>query len=69
MPTIVELPRPASASSLPIWYVSVPERETSPMRPCPNTCAGMIPTLAAPGESAPGQFGPSSVAPRARTYG
>ena len=29
MPTIVELPKPRWASSLPIWYVSVPERDTS----------------------------------------
>src|SRR6476469_2066712 len=33
IPTIVELPRPRSASSLPIWYVSVPDRDTSPIRP------------------------------------
>jgi len=49
--------------------VSVPERDTSPIRPALNTCAGMMPTLARPGESAPGQLGPSSVTPRARTYG
>ena len=36
----------------------MPERETRPTRPAANTCAGMIPTLASPGESAPGQFGP-----------
>ena len=67
MPTIVELPTPAWASSLPIWYVSVPERETSPIEPRLKTCVGMIPTLAMPGESAPGQFGPSRRTPRART--
>src|SRR3989440_1562000 len=33
MPTIVELPRPSCVSSCPIWYVSVPERETRPIRP------------------------------------
>ncbi len=37
------------------------------MRPGLNTFAGMMPTLAMPGDSAPGQLGPSSVAPRART--
>ena len=68
IPTIVELPRPRSASSLPIWYVSVPDRDTSPIRPRANTWAGMIPTFASPGESAPGQLGPSSVTPRGRTW-
>ena len=33
MPTMVELPRPICVSSWPIWYVSVPERETRPMFP------------------------------------
>ena len=33
MPTIVELPSPICVSSWPIWYVSVPERETRPMLP------------------------------------
>ena len=31
MPTIVELPSPIWVSSWPIWYVSVPERETRPI--------------------------------------
>ena len=66
MPTIVELPSPAWESSCPIWYVSVPERLTSPIEPSRNTSAGMIPTFAFPGESAPGQFGPSIVIPRGR---
>ena len=66
MPTIVELPSPRSASSLPIWYVSVPDLDTSPTRPLANTWAGMMPTLATSGDSAPGQFGPSSVTPRGR---
>ena len=68
MPTIVELPSPIWVSSWPIWYVSVPERDTSPMLPGVKISAGMIPTFALPGESAPGQFGPSIRAPRARTY-
>ena len=33
MPTIVELPSPSCVSSWPIWYVSVPERETRPTAP------------------------------------
>ena len=68
MPTIVELPRPRCASSLPIWYVSVPERETRPIEPGWNTSAGMIPTFALPGDSTPGQFGPISVTPFGREY-
>ena len=68
MPTMVELPRPSWASSAPIWYVSVPDRETSPTPPCANTCAGMIPTFARPGDSAPGQLGPSRRMPRGRRY-
>ena len=66
IPTIVELPRPSWVSSCPIWYVSVPDRETSPTAPSLKISAGMIPTLAFPGESAPGQFGPSIVTPRGR---
>ena len=54
IPTIVELPRPIWVSSWPIWYVSVPDRETSPMSPGWKISAGMIPTLALPGESARG---------------
>ncbi len=46
----------------------MPERETRPTFPSRKTWVGMIPTLALPGENAPGQFGPSSVTPRARTY-
>ena len=66
MPMIVELPRPLAASSPPIWYVSVPERETRPIGPGLKTSAGMMPMLAMPGESAPGQFGPSRRMPRGR---
>ncbi len=58
MPTIDEFPAPACLSSLPIWYVSVPDFETTPMDPVSKNCAGMIPTLALPGERTPGQFGP-----------
>ena len=68
MPTIVELPSPICVSSWPIWYVSVPERETRPMFPGVKISAGMIPTFAFPGESAPGQFGPSIRTPFARMY-
>ena len=63
MPTIVELPSPSCVSSWPIWYVSVPERETSPTAPSLKISAGMIPTFALPGESTPGQFGPIIVMP------
>jgi hypothetical protein len=42
----------------------VPERETSPIGPSRKISAGMIPTFAFPGDSAPGQFGPSIVIPR-----
>ena len=63
MPTMVELPRPICVSSWPIWYVSVPERETRPDVPSAKISAGMIPTFDLPGESAPGQFGPSMVTP------
>jgi hypothetical protein len=48
--------------------VSVPERETSPIFPSAKTSAGMIPTFAFPGESAPGQLGPSIVTPFGRMY-
>ncbi len=68
MPTIVELPRPSCVSSWPIWYVSVPERETSPTVPSLKISAGMIPTFALPGESTPGQFGPIIVTPFGRKY-
>jgi hypothetical protein len=64
IPTIVELPRPSWVSSCPIWYVSVPERETSPMPPSLKISPGMIPTFALPGERTPGQFGPTSVMSR-----
>ena len=64
IPTIELLPNPLWASSLPIWYVSVPERETTPTLPSRKKEAGMIPTFAFPGERIPGQFGPTS-----RTFG
>ncbi len=60
MPTIVELPKPLCASTLPIWCVSVPERETKPTLLSLKNAAGMMPTLALPGERMPGQFGPIS---------
>ena len=40
-----------------IWYVSVPEQDTSPTRPGLQISYGMIPMLAIPGEISPGQFG------------
>jgi len=46
----------------------VPERETSPTAPSVKISAGMIPTFAFPGESAPGQFGPSIAMPFGRMY-
>ena len=55
-------------SSCPIWYVSVPERLTSPMPPSRKISAGMIPTFAFPGESAPGQFGPIIRIPSGRMW-
>jgi hypothetical protein len=66
MPTIEELPKPRWAISLPIWYVSVPERETTPTLPSLKNDAGMIPTLALPGESTPGQLGPIRRTPSRR---
>ena len=40
---------------------------TRPTLPSLKISAGMIPTFALPGESTPGQFGPTSVIPRGRT--
>jgi hypothetical protein len=37
----------------------VPERETTPTLPGLKNVAGMIPTLALPGDSTPGQLGPT----------
>ena len=63
IPTIDEFPAPACLSSLPIWYVSVPDFETTPIEPLSKNWAGMIPTLAFSGESTPGQLGPTSRVP------
>ncbi len=54
-----------------IWYVSVPDRDTSPTGPCVQISPGMMPTLALPGEISPGQFGPINVTDRSllRMYG
>src|SRR5215813_1264466 len=57
MPTAVE--KPMSPSSYIIWYVSVPDLETRPIRPSLVMSAGMIPALDLPGEATPGQFGPT----------
>ncbi len=46
----------------------MPERETSPIEPSEKISAGMMPTFAFPGESAPGQFGPSIATPFGRMY-
>ena len=56
MPTAVE--KPMSRSSYIIWYVSVPDLETRPIRPGPLMSAGMMPALDCPGLASPGQFGP-----------
>src|SRR5450755_3526785 len=56
MPTAVE--KPMSRSSYIIWYVSVPDLETRPIRPAVVMSAGMMPALDLPGEATPGQFGP-----------
>src|SRR5215831_3470583 len=57
IPTAVE--KPMSLSSYIIWYVSVPDLETRPIRPSVVMSAGMIPALDLPGEATPGQFGPT----------
>src|SRR5882757_1630123 len=57
MPTAVE--KPMSRSSYIIWYVSVPDLETSPIRPSVVMSAGMMPALDLPGDATPGQFGPT----------
>src|SRR5580704_386125 len=57
IPTAVE--KPMSRSSYIIWYVSVPDLETRPMRPSEVMSAGMIPALDLPGEAMPGQLGPT----------
>ena len=41
----------------------MPERETTPTLPSLKNDAGMIPTLALPGERTPGQLGPISRVP------
>src|SRR4051812_14261893 len=58
MPTADE--KPMSRSSYIIWYVSVPDLLTSPIRPGGVMSAGMMPALDCPGEIRPGQFGPIS---------
>src|SRR5215469_12753337 len=42
-----------------IWYVSVPDLDTRPIRPSDVMSAGMMPALDLPGEATPGQFGPT----------
>ena len=47
--------------------MSVPERDTTPTRPGLWIEAGMMPTLARPGDVTPGQLGPIRRAPARRT--
>lgn len=56
MPTAEE--KPMSRSSYIIWYVSVPDFETRPMRPGLVMSPGMMPAFDWPGVMRPGQFGP-----------
>jgi hypothetical protein len=44
--------------------VSVPERDTTPMRPLRWMCPGMMPIFSSSGVITPGQFGPSSTVRR-----
>ena len=67
MPTQVDWPSPASVMAWTASYVSVPERETTPTPPSRWIEPGMIPTLALPGDVAPGQLGPIRRAPAIRT--
>jgi hypothetical protein len=55
-------PSPSAVSCHTASYVSVPERETTPMRPGLCTWPGMMPILHSPGVMMPGQLGPMSVA-------
>src|SRR5215469_7372679 len=57
MPTAVE--NPMSRSSYIIWYVRVPDFETSPIRPSEVMSAGIMPAFDLPGEATPGQLGPT----------
>src|SRR4051795_6222962 len=50
--------KPKSRSSYIIWYVSVPDFDTSPTRPALVMSAGMMPAFDLPGLITPGQFGP-----------
>src|SRR5712692_2387641 len=65
IPTAVE--NPMSRSSYIIWYVSVPDLDTSPSRPSAPLSAGIIPAFDVPGEGIPGRFGATVrvVCPRA----
>ena len=49
IPTMVELPSPRSASSLPIWYVSVPERRHEPDPAAGEHLGGDDPDVREPG--------------------
>ena len=67
IPTIVELPMPSCGELVADLVGQRPRARDEPDRALARRArAGMIPTFALPGESTPGQFGPISVAPRAR---
>jgi len=69
IPTHVVWPMPARVNWYTISYVSVPDRLTTPTGPGAQIRPGMMPTFDFPGEMSPGQFGPSSRAPRYFTNG
>src|SRR5512142_2014827 len=58
-PMPMQVEKPMSRSSYIIWYVSVPDLLTRPIRPGPVVSAGMMPALDLPGLATPGQFGPT----------
>ena len=63
MPMQVDWPSPAAVVWATASYVSVPERETMPIRPRRWIWPGMMPILHASGVMAPGQLGPMSREP------
>jgi hypothetical protein len=58
-------PSPAAVVCATASYVSVPERETTPIRPRWKMGVGMMPSEAPPTRTMPGEFGPSSRGPSA----
>ncbi len=61
IPIAVDCPMPRTVNWYTASYVSVPERDTIPTEPSLWMRAGMMPTLALPGEITPGQFGPTNL--------